>query len=541
MTGIAKSALIALALAMASPAEATKYKNVVYYVEWAIYARNFNIFDMDWSKVTHINYAFGKPTVNNTVAITDSWASLEKKWPDHGDSTTDSGNNLYGNLGQAFKQKLQNRGTKMGLSLGGWSLSDQFSRIASSTESRKTFVKSAVKLMEDVGLDFIDIDWEYPVEGGNDIPHSPDDIANLVLLLQDFRDEFKTLPFKAELSVASPAGPEKYRHWDFPAICGLLDFINIMNYDFSGSFSNYTDHHANLYLDPNHPPGDKFSAHRAVQDYINGGCPSEKIVFGIPAYGHSFENTTGLYANFSQPTNGSWGGLGTWDYKVLPQAGATEYYDEKVGATYSYDPVAKTFISYEGPMSLAQKLDYIKKYNLGGTMFWVADADLPSTNPRSLITQVYNYFGKENMAFYDNNLNYPTSQYDNIRNALTTAAPTTSAAPVTSEVTPAPTSTTTSTDAPVTTTETPDYPTLPTTTDAPVTTTETPGYPTLPATTKKAPTTTPKKTTTKAPRTPKPTKDVCRGKNNVCLVPGTRQSVDYCQTDCEKLSFTWCP
>ncbi|KAH9109229.1 hypothetical protein AeMF1_015665, partial [Aphanomyces euteiches] len=450
MTGIAKSALIALALAMASPAEATKYKNVVYYVEWAIYARNFNIFDMDWSKVTHINYAFGKPTVNNTVAITDSWASLEKKWPDHGDSTTDSGNNLYGNLGQAFKQKLQNRGTKMGLSLGGWSLSDQFSRIASSAESRKTFVKSAVKLMEDVGLDFIDIDWEYPVEGGNDIPHSPDDIANLVLLLQDFREEFKTLPFKAELSVASPAGPEKYRHWDFPAICGLLDFINIMNYDFSGSFSNYTDHHANLYLDPNHPPGDKFSTHRAVQDYINGGCPSEKIVFGIPAYGHS-------------------------DYKVLPQAGATEYYDEKVGATYSYDPVAKTFISYEGPKSLAQKLDYIKKYNLGGTMFWVADADLPSTNPRSLITQVYNYFGKENMAFYDNNLNYPTSQYDNIRNALTTAAPTTtSAAPVTSEVTPAPTSTTTSTDAPVTTTETPDYPTLPTTTDAPVTTTETP-------------------------------------------------------------------
>ncbi|CAK4887824.1 unnamed protein product [Aphanomyces euteiches] len=530
MTGIAKSALIALALAMASPAEATKYKNIVYYVEWAIYARNFNIFDMDWSKVTHVNYAFGKPTVNNTVAITDSWASLEKKWPDHGDSTTDSGNNLYGNFGQGFKQKLQNRGTKFGLSIGGWTWSDQFSRIASSYESRQTFVKSAVKLMTDLGLDFIDIDWEYPVEGGDDIPHRPDDVANFVLLLQEFREEFKTLPFKAELSVASPAGPLKYRHWDFPVICGLLDHINLMNYDFASSgFSNYTDHHANLYLDPNHPPGDKFSAHRAVQDYINGGCPSEKIVFGIPAYGRAFENTTGLYGNFSQPTNGSWGGLGTWDYKVLPQAGSTEYYDEKLGATYSYDPVAKTFISYEGPKSLAQKLDYIKKYNLGGTMFWEVDADAPSTNARSLITQVYNYFGKENMAFYDNNLNYPTSQYDNIRNALTTAAPTTtSAAPVTSEVTPAPTSTTTSTDAPVTTTETPDYPTLPTTTDAPVTTT-------------KAPTTTPKKTTTKAPCTTKPAKDVCRGKSKVCVLPWTGQAVDYCQTDCEKLSFTWCP
>ncbi|RHZ28389.1 hypothetical protein DYB37_007453 [Aphanomyces astaci] len=316
--------------------------------------------------------------------------------------------------------------------------------------------------MLDLGLDFLDIDWEYPVEGGNDshpVPHHPDDIKNYVLLLSAIRDEFKTLPWKAELSVASPAGPDKYRHWDFTAICGQLDFINIMTYDLAGSWSKYTDHQANLYEDPNHPPGAKYSTHNAVQDYIKGGCPSDKIVLGIPAYGRSFEGSNGLYSNFTKPTKGSWvsgnDGKGVWDYKVLPLPGATEIYDEKLGATYSYDPTSKIFTSYEGPKSLAQKLDYIKQYNLGGTMFWSGDADAKSGSPRSLIAQVYNTFGRDNMAFEDNNLNYPTSQYANIRaGAVTSAvpitsspdAPVTTVAPVTSAV-----PVTSSPDAPVTT------------------------------------------------------------------------------------------
>ncbi|KAG9398179.1 hypothetical protein AC1031_014781 [Aphanomyces cochlioides] len=308
MTLIPKSALLALALAMISPVEAA-YKNVVYYMEWAIYARNFGIFDLDWSKITHVNYAFGKPTADGTVTIYDSWAAVQKRWPEHGDSWNDQGNGLYGNFGQGFKQKLQNRGTKFGLSIGGWTMSDLFSGIASIETSRRTFAKSAVKLMTDLGLDFVDIDWEYPVEGGNDSPpvqHRPDDMANYVLLLKAIRDEFKTLPFKAELSVASPAGPQIYRHWDFTSICGQLDHINIMAYDLAGSWSNYTDHQANLYEDPNHPAGLKYSAHTAVQDYIKGGCPSNKIVLGIQAYGRSFENTAGLYSSFTPPTKGSW-------------------------------------------------------------------------------------------------------------------------------------------------------------------------------------------------------------------------------------------
>ncbi|KAF0706449.1 hypothetical protein AaE_014102 [Aphanomyces astaci] len=575
MTVIAKSALAALVVAMTSSVEAAKLKNVVYYMEWAIYQRNFGIFDLDWDKITHINYAFGKPNPDGTVGIYDGWAAVQKRWPEHGDSWNDQGNSLYGNFGQGFKQKQKARGTKFGLSIGGWTLSDQFSSIASTETGRRTFAKSSVKLMLDLGLDFLDIDWEYPVEGGNDsppVPHRPDDIKNYVLLLSAIRDEFKTLPWKAELSVASPAGPDNYRHWDFTAICGQLDFINIMTYDLAGSWSKYTDHQANLYEDPNHPPGAKYSSHNAVQDYIKGGCPSDKIVLGIPAYGRSFEGSNGLYSNFTKPTKGSWvagngDGAGVWDYKVLPLPGATEIYDEKLGATYSYDPTSKIFTSYEGPKSLAQKLDYIKQYNLGGTMFWSGDADAKSGSPRSLITQVYNTFGRANMAFEDNNLNYPTSQYANIRAgaAVTSAVPVTSSpdapvttvAPVTSAV-----PVTSSPDSPVTTVA-PVTSEVPVTSspDAPVTSSAAPWTSSAPpGTSSAAPGTTPvDPVTTRAPPTPTggpitnppepsaPTTtaaagDQCKGNKNVCFWPLTGQTVDHSQANCKLFaSFIWCP
>ncbi|CAK4068867.1 unnamed protein product [Aphanomyces euteiches] len=409
---------------LASTTAAAKLKSVVYYMEWAIYQRDFKIFDLDWSRITHVNYAFGRPRDDGTVDLFDTWAATDKRYLDHNDSWNDAGNNVYGTFGQGNKMKKQFRNTKFGLSIGGWTLSDKFSNIASTDAGRRTFAASAVNLMLDLGLDFIDIDWEYPVEGGNPsppVPHRPNDIANYVALLQAIRDEFKKLPFQAQLSVASPVGPANYRHWDFAKICNLVDHINVMAYDMAGSWSAYTDHQANLYQDPNHPEGDVYSVDGAIQDYIKKGCSPDKIVMGMPLYGRSFENTDGLYSKFTPPSNrGSWvagngDGAGVWDYKALPLPGAVEYFDEKLVAAYSYDADQRMFVSYESPISLAAKLDYIKKQGLGGAMFWAGDADARAGSARSLIAQVYNTFGKNNMAFEENNLHYPTSKYDNIR------------------------------------------------------------------------------------------------------------------------------
>jgi chitinase len=75
--------------------------------------------------------------------------------------------------------------------------------------------------------------------------------------------------------------------------------------------------------------------------------------------------------------SGSWEN-GIWDYKVLPKAGATEYYDAGVGASYSYDAVAREFISYDTVGSVQKKSAYVVGKGLGGAMFWyVHDHLLP--------------------------------------------------------------------------------------------------------------------------------------------------------------------
>lgn len=215
--------------------------------------------------------------------------------------------------------------------------------------------------------------------------------------------------------MAASAGPSKYGVLEssMKEIGETLDFMNLMAYDYAGAWDKKAGHQANLYPDEKNPDTTPFSTDRAVTDYIKFGIPSNKIVLGMPLYGRAFASTDGPGTAYSGVGEGSWE-KGIWDYKVLPKSGAKVFLDEKVGASWSYDETNKVMVSYDTPEMVKQKVSYIKEKGLGGAMYWEASGD--RTDKDSLMTVVKDGLGT--LDSEKNLLEYPDSQYDNIKKGM---------------------------------------------------------------------------------------------------------------------------
>ncbi|KAH7109715.1 chitinase [Dactylonectria macrodidyma] len=384
---------------------ATNYANSVYFTNWGIYGRNYQPQDLPASQISHVLYSFMNVRADGTVYTGDSYADLEKHYP--GDSWDEPGINAYGCVKQLYLLKKAHRKLKVMLSIGGWTWSANFPAAASSAATRTTFAKSAVTLMKDWGFDGIDVDWEYPA---NDT-----EASNMILLLQAVRNELDSYAKQYapghhfQLSIAAPAGSEHYGKLHMKELGALLDRINLMAYDYAGSWSAYSGHNANVYKKTDNPNSTPFNTDDAVKAYINGGVPAKKIVLGMPIYGRSFQGTSGIGQPFSGVGSGSWEN-GVWDYKALPKSGATVSYDDVAKGYYSYDSSTKELISFDTPDMIKKKVSYLKSLGLGGSMFWEASADKKGSY--SLIRTSLKSLGSLN--FTKNYLHYPNSQYRNI-------------------------------------------------------------------------------------------------------------------------------
>jgi chitinase len=319
------------------------------------------------------------------------------------------GNNAYGCVKQLYKLKKANRGLKVMLSIGGWTWSTNFPAAAATEQGRATFAQTSVAFMKDWGFDGIDVDWEYPA--------NEKEANDMVLLLKRVRKELDDYSSKHanghhfELSIAAPAGPQNYNLLKLAELGQVLDNINLMAYDYAGSFSDVSGHQANLYPSKDNPKSTPFSTQAAVDAYIKGGVPAEKLILGMPIYGRDFTGTEGPGKPFTGQGQGSWE-RGIWDYKDLPLNGAQVQYDKSIGATWTF--ANGHMVSFDTPDMIREKVSYAKGHSLGGSMFWEASADKKGAD--SLI-----HTAREAMGGLDtsqNCLSYPDSKYDNIRKGL---------------------------------------------------------------------------------------------------------------------------
>ncbi|KAI8346747.1 chitinase [Blakeslea trispora] len=386
------------------------------YKNRGIYDRKYNVVDVakQADKLTHILYAFANLQEDGEVVLGDAYADKEKHFPEDEcvngevDSWNDQGNNLYGNFKQFYLLKQKYRHLKVSLSVGGWTWSKNFAVVACDPEKRQRFVESSIKLISDLGLDGLDIDWEYPKDD--------EEAFYYVHLLYDVRialdmyqqqcghlDQSRLL-----LTVAVPCGTEHYQKLRLAEMQPYVDLFYLMAYDYVGSWDAQTGHQAAMF-------GGALNTEQAVNHYLQF-IPSHKIVLGLPMYGRGFSNTDGPECSFEGIPEGTWE-EGQFDYKCLPKPGATEYYDHEKMASWSYDPDTREFITYDNPQAVAGKCDYVQQRGLGGCMFWELSADHDPDSPQNLVNTVYESFGGQNDQT-ENHLDYPNSEFDNLRNHM---------------------------------------------------------------------------------------------------------------------------
>ncbi|MCR4735255.1 MAG: hypothetical protein K5829_09660 [Treponema sp.] len=269
---------------------------------------------------------------------------------------------------------------RINLSIGGWG-AEGFSKAASTKKNRSKFVESMQNLIKEMDLNGVDIDWEFPVgpDWGQSIKSSPDDRENFILLLSEIKDSFnneKKLYGKTySLSAAIPSNSWFFEKNDIKSVCNICDYINLMCYDYYGSWSEVTGFNASLYTNPKDPV--KWSSDSCISLLLKKGINSEKIVLGFPAYGFAWKEV---------PDNGSHGlfqkgksFIGNFDYnqlEVLYGKGYEDFFDDFSKQSYRYNAEKKIFVNYPSSNFIKAINAYVKEHNLAGVMYWEYGHDI---------------------------------------------------------------------------------------------------------------------------------------------------------------------
>jgi chitinase len=230
-------------------------------------------------KLTHLIYSLAKPTARGNCELAHPGVDVP-------------------NLRALKVLRAKNARLSVLLSVGGWSGSTYFSDVAATPSARKQFSASCLEIVQKYGLDGLDIDWEYPVTGGKPTDHKrKSDKENFVLLLKQLRSDLDAFDIGRHLllTIASTGYRNHLPDLSLKEMSDVLDWFNLMGYDFNEMQPGRTSHHSGLFA---WPAASKLDADAiqyansdaAVQWYLDHGVPPEKIVLGVPFYGQIWAN-----------------------------------------------------------------------------------------------------------------------------------------------------------------------------------------------------------------------------------------------------------
>ena len=339
---------------------------VGYFPAWAIHAHNYHVTDIPAGQLSHVIYAFANVTAAGDCISTNA----------HDDQV---------NFPQLLDLKKKYPQVLVLISVGGATNSTNFAAVSTAATTRVHFAQSCVKFMKQHGFDGIDIDWEYP---------GHKDSQNFTALLQELRCQLDVQGSADSrhylLTIAAPAGPGNFANLELALIHPLLDWINLMSYNFHPVSSRVTNFNAPLFAPPDGPTAAADRARNvdaAVKSYLAARVPADKIVVGVRFVATGWEGVgpanNGLYQSDTGPAKGTWDvpgatPSGSFGYQDIENHYLTSYtrgWHNEAKASWLYNAATGIMISYEDPQSLTSKADYVLSNDLGGVMIWELSTD----------------------------------------------------------------------------------------------------------------------------------------------------------------------
>ena len=299
----------------------------------------------DVTLLTHINYAHGR-----------------FKNPSTGDGgIVISGTSL---MKQVIALKSVNPKLKVMLMIGGWGIkADGFSMMARDADKRTVFCKSVKSLLDEYGLDGVDIDWEYPTYSAEGTGASAADKGNFNLVLKELRETLGTS------KIISFASSSSAKYVDWPIAIQYIDYVNVMTYDMGAAPNG---HNSPLYRSAkfNHRSCDE-----SIELHLAAGIPLNRMNLGVPFYGKAEKNPSeaNKVYNYEVNYNEMYDILHNNWYKKrsLDVTGKNNRaWDDVAKVPFLTDNMGRNLLSYDDPESVTCKGQYVVEKKLLGAMFW---------------------------------------------------------------------------------------------------------------------------------------------------------------------------
>lgn len=247
--------------------------------------------------------------------------------------------------------KKENPMLKVMLGVGGYKR-EGFSEMARDKKKRKAFVRSVKSIIDSIGLDGVDLDWEFPTTEAGGHTATPEDDRNYALVVRDLR---KNLGKKKWISFYSN---NSANFIDFKSMMPYVDYVHVSGYNLAVPEEGKQAYHQSpLY------PSSKLGGwciKRVIERHIERGVPREKILMGIPFFGRG-------RAPF--PSYLDCNAIDKYAGTLRPQ------WNDVAKAPYYADSIGNLVLALDDERSIKAKMDFIRANNLPGVFIWNYDSD----------------------------------------------------------------------------------------------------------------------------------------------------------------------